>query len=149
MLWVSSRGSATSGRSYCIHRFRQKPVTFRLSLPTAVATARTLEQADTQRGSSCPGWVGGKAKAQSAVLAQLPISDCLIPNGRLRGALNDQCTPMPAKLNTCIYYSSFHFLIHYPCITPAFDKGVPRPCSPLPNTRNSPATGTQVRPENK
>ena len=103
---MSSRGSATSGRSYCIHRFRQKPVTFRLSLPTAVATARTLEQADTQRGSSCPGWVGGKAKAQSAVLAQLPISDCLIPNGRLRGALNDQCTPMPAKLNTCIHSSA-------------------------------------------
>ena len=26
-------GTITSGRSYCIHRFRQKPVTFRLSLP--------------------------------------------------------------------------------------------------------------------
>ena len=43
-----------------------------------------------------------EGKAQSAVLAQLLISDCLIPNGRLRETLNDQCTPMPAKLNTCM-----------------------------------------------
>ena len=129
MLWVSSRGSATSGRSYCIHRFRQKPVTFRLSLPTAVATARTLEQADTQRGSSCPGWVGGKAKAQSAVLAQLPISDCLIPNGRLRGALNDQCTPMPAKLNTCIHSSATTKTTSYSAAPRSFSPSCRPPCT--------------------